>query len=195
MNVHDFKLQNTMAKLILGIAGEMGSGKGSITKHVAEKYTAGSHKFSTILRDILDRVYIEQSRENIALLSMVLRKNFGEDVLSKSMANDVLNDTHEIVVIDGIRRIEDFEYLRTQSTFKLLYVEADMQTCYERLVHRGENEGDKEKTFEEFQKDHERNADVTIKELRSYADNIINNDGTFPELYVKIDEIIKQYVD
>lgn len=184
-----------MAKLILGLTGEMGSGKGAITKHIVQNYDADSHKFSQVFRDILDRACIEQSRENISALSLMLRKTFGEDILAKSMYHDAKNDTHDIVVIDGVRRLEDLTYLKEMPEFKLAYVESDIQVCYDRLVRRAENPGDATKTFEEFRKDHERDADARIPDLKNYADIVIENNGTYPELYQKVDEVIKQNLE
>ncbi len=183
-----------MAKLILGIAGEMGSGKGAIVQHVIQGHNAGSYKFSQILRDILDRVHVEQSRENISTLSLALRKNYGEDVLAKSMFHDVQNDVHDIVVIDGVRRLEDIVFLRQLPEFKLIYIETDIKVRYERLIARGENAGDSEKTFEQFCQDHKANADAYITDLKNYASDVIDNNGTYPELYSQMDEIIKKNI-
>jgi len=183
-----------MAKLIIGFAGEMGSGKGSIAEHIVENYNAGSHKFSQIFRDILDRVYLDQSRENISKLSLILRQNFGEDILAKSIFHDVQNDEHEIIVIDGVRRLEDIVYLRNLPEFKLLYVDADIKIRYERLVQRGENAGDSSKTFEQFCDDHKANADAYIVDLMKSANTVVHNNGTYEELYKQIDEFIKQNV-
>ncbi|EKE19437.1 MAG: hypothetical protein ACD_9C00018G0001 [uncultured bacterium] len=183
-----------MAKLILGIVGEMSSGKGAICKHVVENYNAGSHKFSQILRDILDRVYVDQSRENISTLSLTLRKNFGEDVLAKSMYNDAKNDEHEIVVIDGVRRLEDIVYLKELPEFKLIYIDANIETRYQRMVARGENVGDATKTFQQFEREHELNADAYIRDLKNYASEIVDNNGTYADLYKQIDEIIKKNI-
>jgi dephospho-CoA kinase len=181
-----------MAKLILGIVGEMSSGKGAIAKHVVENYNAGSHKFSQILRDILDRVYVEQSRENISALSLALRKNFGEDVLAKSMFHDAQNDEHDIVVIDGVRRLEDIVYLKELPEFKLIYIDANIEKRYERMVARGENVGDAEKTFAQFQREHELNADAYIQDLKNYASEIVDNNGTYADLYRQMDDIISE---
>jgi len=181
-----------MAKLILGIAGEMGSGKGTIAKHVMEQRGGGTHRFSTILRDILDRVHLEQSRENIQTLSTILRKNFSEDILAKAMLHDAEGDAHDIVIIDGVRRLADIVYLRELPHFKLVYVEADMEIRYERIVKRGENSDDAKKTFEEFKKDHEDESEDQIRELKNYADYVINNDGTYEELHMQVDKIIDE---
>jgi dephospho-CoA kinase len=181
-----------MAKLILGIAGEMGSGKGTIAKHVMAERGGSAHRFSTILRDVLDRLYLEQSRENIQILSMILRKNYSEDILAKSMYHDVENDEHDIVVVDGVRRMADIVFLRELPHFKLIYVEADMQNRYERIVKRGENTDDAAKTFKEFEDDHKADSEIQIRELKNYANHVVNNDGTYVDLYKQIEEIIKE---
>ena len=67
-------------KIILGLAGEMASGKGTVAKYAATKYGAKSWRFSTMLRDVLDRLLLEQSRDNLQNLSTVLRQNFGEEL-------------------------------------------------------------------------------------------------------------------
>jgi dephospho-CoA kinase len=181
-----------MAKLILGIAGEMSSGKGTIANHVIAERGGSAHRFSTILRDILDRVYLDQSRENFQVLSMILRKNFGEDVLAKSIYHDVKNDEHDIVVVDGVRRMADIAYLREIPHFKLVYVEADIKIRYDRIVKRGEKTDDLNKTFEEFKAEHEADAELQIRDLKNYANYVVNNDGVYTDLYKQIDEVIKE---
>lgn len=181
-----------MAKLILGIAGEMGCGKGTIAKHVIEKHLGSAHRFSTMLRDVLDRLYLDQTRENLAQMSTILRQNFGEDLLSRVMMHDAENDDRSLVIIDGVRRKTDIVHLEELPHFKLVYVEADMRKRYERIILRGENANETKKTFEDFQKDHEHEAELQIKDLKNVADYIVNNDGTFEELYEQINQIIAE---
>ena len=181
-----------MAKLILGITGEMGSGKGTIAAHVIEKHMGSTHRFSTMLRDVLDRLYIEQTRENIAQLSTILRKNFGEDCLSNVMMHDAQNDDRTLVIIDGVRRKTDIVHLEGLPHFKLVYIDADIKTRYERIIKRGENAGESQKTFEEFQKDHEHEAESQIVGLKKEADYVIDNNGNFQQLYDQINKIIAQ---
>lgn len=177
-------------KLVLGLAGEIASGKGTTAKYLEEKYGASTHRFSTMLRDILDRMYLDNSRENMQKTSTMFRQNFGEDTLAKVIFKDVENDNHEIIAVDGVRREADIAYLKKSPNFKLLYLEADIKTRYERLVKRGENSDDAAKTFEEFKRDHEGEAELKIKDLKNIADFVVDNNGTFEELYKQVDEII-----
>lgn len=181
-----------MAKLILGLAGEMGSGKGTIAKHVVTEHKGSVHRFSTMLRDVLNRIYVDQTRENISTMSTVLRKNFGEDLFSKTMYHDTYNDEHDIVVVDGVRRMSDVLYLKEFPHFKLIYVEADIEVRYKRLVERGENAGDETKTLEEFKNDHKLESELQIADLKNYANYVIDNNGTFVDLYKQVENIIKE---
>lgn len=183
-----------MAKLIIGITGEIACGKGTITKHLVEEHGAFSHRFSSMLRDVLDRLYIDQTRENIATLSLILRKNFGEDIMAKTMMKEVERDQHDIVVIDGVRRLADIKYMQKLPHFKLVYIDAKPQIRYERLTHRRENTDDATKTFEEFMSDEHLESEEQIRDLKNYADFVIDNDGDYVNLYAQVEKIIKENV-
>jgi dephospho-CoA kinase len=180
-----------MNKIIIGLAGEIASGKGTAAKYIKEKYNGSSHRFSTVLRDVIRRMYLKENRENMQKISTMLRDYFGSDILSKIIYHDVENDSHEIVAIDGVRRLEDIEFLKNLSGFKLVYVEADMKKRYGRIKQRGENTDDAGKTFEEFENDHKKEAELEIKALKDKADMIVDNNGNFEDLYSQIDKIVE----
>ena len=177
-------------KIILGLAGEMASGKGTVAKYAAAKYNAKTWRFSTMLRDVSDRLSLEQSRDNMQNLSTILRQNFGEELFARVMAEDVKKDTSEIIVVDGVRRLADIEYLKAMPEFKLAYVEAEIEKRYERIIKRAENSDDTQKAFEEFKKDHEDESESQIKDLKNHADFLIDNNGSYEDLYKQVDEIL-----
>lgn len=181
-----------MPKIILGLAGEIASGKGTAAKYVVERYAGGTHRFSTVLRDILERIYLEENRENMQKMSTVLRENFFGDILSMIIAKDVAKDERPVIAIDGVRRMADITYLRKLDGFKLVYIDAAMEKRYERIVQRGENADDNRKTFEEFKKDHQREAELQIRDLKGKADFVVDNNGGFEDLYRQIDGIIQK---
>lgn len=183
-----------MAKLILGITGEMACGKGTIAEYVVDRYDGSAHRFSTMLRDVLDRLHIEQTRENIVNISTMLRKTFGEDIMAKTMKQDAEGDAHEIVVVEGVRRMDDIKYLKALPHFKLVYIDASIEKRYERVVKRVENVGESKKTFDEFKQAHQYETEIQIPGLKEYSDYVINNDGEFEELYKQIDEIVKENI-
>ena len=181
-----------MNKIILGIAGEIASGKGTATGYLVKKFGASDHRFSTALRDVARRMYLEENRENLQKISTMMRENFNDNILSMVIYKDVENDQHDVVVIDGVRRMADIEFLKKIDGFRLLYVDAAMENRYDRITRRGENTDDNGKTFEEFRKDHEREAELQIRDLKEKADFVVDNDGTMDDLYLRIDEIIEK---
>lgn len=183
----------TTKKIILGFAGEIASGKGTAAKYLIERHGAATYRFSTILRDVLQRLHLPEDRTTLQTLSTFLRKEFGEDTLAKVMFEDAKGDTHALVVIDGVRRLEDVKYLREIPEFKLCYITAPMKTRHERLVLRGENVDDKTKKYEQFVKDHEGEPEREITKLEAFAAEVIDNSGTLPELHHTLDAIIKKY--
>ena len=180
-----------MAKLILGLVGEIASGKGTVVDYLAQNHNASTHRFSTIIRDVLDRLYIEHSRDSLQQTSSMLRNTYGENILAKVMDGDTKNDDNSIIVIDGIRRIADIEFLKENPDFKLVFIDVSLEKRYERIIQRGENADDKNKTFEEFKLDAQREAELTIGELRNKANVILDNNGKREDLERQIEELLK----
>jgi dephospho-CoA kinase len=172
--------------------GSLASGKETTKKYLGEKYNAKDCRFSTILRDVLERVTVPNSRENLQKISTLLRANFGENLLAKAIAMDASKLDADIVVIDGVRRFTDIEHLNELPNFILVKIDADPKVRYERMKLRNENEGDNKKTFEQFLEDHNAEADKQIPEVMKTAKYTIDNSGTLEDLYKQIDEIIKK---
>lgn len=184
-----------MKKIILGFVGEIASGKGTASEYIKSKYGANVYRFSTMLRDILNRIYVETTRENLQDLSTLLRGKFGQDVMARVIARDVENDNGEIVVVDGIRRFADIKYLKEINGFNLICVSADSKIRYERITKRDENLDDSKKTYEEFLKEAENECELEIKDISKEASLEIDNNGSVEDFYKNIDEVIKNILN
>ncbi|MEK7159250.1 MAG: AAA family ATPase [Patescibacteria group bacterium] len=181
-----------MKKIILGFIGEIASGKGTACDYFIKKHHAGYHRFSRILRDILDRIYLPQTRENMQKMSTWLRKTFSEEIFAKVIAEEVKADRTPIVCVDGIRRPADITHLKKLPNFKLIYVTADEKIRYERIVKRAENADDTVKTFKQFQKDQKQEAESMIAEIKKSANYTVNNNGTQNELNLALEKLLKR---
>lgn len=173
----------------------MASGKGTVAEFIKEKHQADFFTFSTPLRDILKRLHQDISRENMQNISISLRQLFGQDLLAKIIAKDVEASQTQITVIDGIRRFSDIEFLKTFPGFVLVRVVADEKTRYERLISRAQNQGDKQKSFEEFLADHQKETELEIPKVMAEAKEAIENNGDFNHLYSQIEKIFSNYTN
>lgn len=179
-----------MMRLVLGVAGEIGSGKGTFTQYFKKKYGGDSFSFSDILRKLLEAVRLEKNRENLQKISTVMRKNFGEDILAKAICEKVNKSCKKYIVVDSVRRLEDIKYLRKNKNFYLVYLEADIKKRFERIAKRKDKTDDSNKKFRKFKKEHLAETEIQIKKLERYADFIIENNGTKKEFYKEIDKIL-----
>ncbi len=181
-----------MPKIILGLVGPIASGKGVTKEYLEKKYKANSHRFSTVLRDILKRLYLPISRNNLQNLSSNIRTLFGSDILDKVITQDLIADQQDIVIIDGVRRLNDIKSLINFSNFYLISISADLKTRHQRVVRRNENIGDDKKTLEQFLLDEQKESESEIPQVMSQSKYQLNNNGTLNDLYRQIDEIIKK---
>jgi dephospho-CoA kinase len=179
-----------MAKKIFGLTGPIASGKGTVKKYIEKKYGSKDCRFSTVMRDILIRIGEETTRENMQKMSTVLRQNFGQNILAKVIAKDVEKIDADIIVIDGVRRISDIEFLNQLPNFTLISIDADPKIRYERMVKRNENKGDDKKTYESFLKDHEADSDYEVPIVMKTAKKSLDNNGDLENLYKQIEQII-----
>jgi len=179
-----------MSKIIIGFTGPIASGKEVAKKYLEEKYGANSHRFSTMLRDILNRLYIPLTRTNLQDISTTIRGCFGDDTMANVISEDVKNDNHDIVVVEGIRRLADIGALMALPNFFLISIEADSKIRYQRLIKRNENDGDSLKTYEDFLADHQKETETQIESVMAAAKFHLNNDGSLEDLYNQIEKII-----
>ncbi len=179
-------------KIIIGLAGKIAAGKGTLTAYLQKQYGASAYRFSTMLRDVLNRLYLPINRQNMQKLSTLLRQNFGEDLMAKVIAEDVKQDNHQIIVVDGVRRLADIKYLKRLDGFYLVAVETDQKIRYARLVKRAENEGDVGKSYEQFLEEEQKEAERQIPEVMSKSDYKVENNGGYDELYKQVDSLISK---
>lgn len=179
-----------MPKLIIGLTGQLAAGKGTVAAYLEKNYGAETFGFSAPLRDVLKRLYIEEIRPNLAAVSNILRTQFGSDLISRAITEDLKKSQADIVVLDGVRRMPDIELASQLPGFILVSVETDQKIRYERLINRRQNQDDQHKTFEQFLEDHKAEADKFIPDVMAKAEYRINNDGDFDKLYEQIDGLI-----
>ena len=182
-----------MNKLIFGFTGPMGSGKDTAANYLEEKYNGKNYSFSGMLSDVLRRYHLEINRDNLIKISEAMRNTFGEDVLAKTIARDLDNDTHPVVSTSNVRRMADIKYLSELPNFVLVAIDAEPKTRYERIVKRSQRSDEVDKTYEQFLADYERSTEITIPEVMSHATEKIDNNSTIEELYAKVDALVKKY--
>jgi dephospho-CoA kinase len=179
--------------LIIGLTGQAGSGKGTVGAYLRERYGAEFLTFSSYLRKTLETLALEPSRDNLVKLSETLRHTFGEDAISHAVARDAYASTASVVVVDGIRRIDDvISTLQQLPDFHLVSVDSDPRMRYERLTQRGEKSDEATMSWEDFLANEQRSTEQTIPAVMAQASIHLRNDGTLEEIHQQVDEMMRQ---
>lgn len=179
--------------MVFVFTGLPGSGKDSCLEYLRTKYQAKIYSFTTMLKDILDRLYLEFNRDNLIKLSENIRQTFGEYILAKTMARDVAKSPTNLIAIGNARRPADIQYLSTLPGFILIEVIADIKLRYERVNKRKEKTSDTQQTFDQFVADHQRSTELSILELAKQASEKIDNNGDLKRLREQLDALVKKY--
>ena len=181
-----------MNKTIIGLVGEIASGKDTVAQYLKEKYNSETVGFSKPLRDFLDRLYLPQTRENMVWLGHDLRQRFGEHVLAYAITKEAEAIDKPFICLPNVRTFGDIEFFKKMPNFILVQIFADQKTRYERLIKRSQNSDDQTKTWEQFLADAQLPTEISIREVAKEAKYTIDNNGNFKELYRQVNELIEK---
>ncbi len=183
-----------MNKIVIGLIGEKGAGKGTVSDYLKEKYNAVHYGTSKILRRTLEDIHVPVTRDNLVKLALVLKEGYGPSIIIDSLIKDMEKNGSNVIIADGIRMHGDVEPFRKKygKNFYLVYVTADLKLRYERTKARKEKEGEDKTTFEQFLEEEGKLTEVSIHEIGKQAEFKLNNNGTSEDLKNQVDEMMKK---
>jgi dephospho-CoA kinase len=179
-------------KVVVGLSGRIGAGKGTVSSYLRERLGAGEHRFSDILVDVLGRLHVPPEREALQRLGASLRAELGADVLINAFERKLMQDPAEVVSVDGIRYPNEVEMLRKFKKSLLIFVAAPAEMRFERIRLRGEK-GEDKISYNEFLEAEDRETERHLDLISGMADLTIDNSGTVEELYQKLDSALKEH--
>jgi dephospho-CoA kinase len=178
--------------MIIGLAGTLGSGKGTVVEYLKARGYA-HYSSSGILKEILADEGKVATRENMSNLATELAKKQPGGVLAISHARAQVAGAQNYI-LEAIHRPEEAEYIRSIGGH-IIGIDADTRVRFERITRRREGEKDNV-TFEQFLSDSQREDEgktgtgPNIRAVLREADAVIENNGSLDILYREIDQVI-----
>ncbi len=173
-----------MNKLVIGLVGEIGSGKGTVVDVVEELFPDKkivTIKFSDVLADLLKILYMPKTRDNLQRMAIAIDEMFGAGTFNYAVRKRIENIDADIVFADGVRWPADEKMIRDMNGI-MIYVTADQKIRYQRVIVRKEKEGEGQTTIEEFQIQDSMKNEAFIADIGSRADYQIVNEGTLDDM-------------
>lgn len=182
-----------METIYLGICGEIGSGKDTIGHRLKTYKNATVLVSSELLGKILFLLHLDpENRDLLQKLPIGLREHLGESVISKAMIADMLESKKKIVAWNGVRFLSDVSAIQRLPNSFIIGLHTDPEIRFNRIKKRGQKSGEAEITWEQFQKQSEKQTEQSIRDIIKNSDFTLTNNGTEQEFYEQIDELLEK---
>jgi len=176
-------------KVVIGVAGMPGAGK-SILEEVAKEMGCAIVVMGDEIREEAKRRKLEPTPENLGKIMLMLRKEEGADVVARRCIPKVKNAKENVVVIDGVRSLEEAnEFRKHFPKFTMIAIHASPETRFQRLFQR--KRSDDPEGWETFMERDSRELSVSLGNAIATADYMIVNEGPKEQLRKKVREVLK----
>lgn len=177
-------LLRALEPIVLGIAGKIGSGKSTLSEELARGLGWPRASFGDFLRNVAKSRGLEESREVLQELGESFIERGANEFCRAVLAHYKWN-SGEPLIIDGIRHTEVVEELRrlvAPLELRIIYLDVDDKTRFERLKQLDENmEQDKLELVESH-----RTEEQVKDRLPALADLRLPGDQSISELVSKV---------
>jgi dephospho-CoA kinase len=181
--------------MIIGITGTLGAGKGTVVEYLKEKGLKHYSAREFIVKEVTKRG-LEPIRDNITAVADDLRKkNFPGYIISELLKEAEAHGGN--AVIESVRALGEIEVLRkSKEQFYLFAVDAYPRTRYERVIARKASTDNV--TFEKFIEDEQKESTGespwrgNLPGCIKLADFVFQNNGTKEELFVQVENVLKE---
>lgn len=173
-------------KKVIVLIWKIACGKDLAGDYLAKKFSGQKLGISSSLRILAGQRNIEESRENLIALGKEVAENYGDGYLAEILLQNADSD---FLVITWPRQLGQLEYLKKNAKCLFVALEADEKIRYERMRERGKIGEDI--SFEKFCELEylEESTVQKVSECMKLADIRIVNNGSFEELYQKLDSL------
>ncbi|MCX5996116.1 MAG: AAA family ATPase [Chloroflexi bacterium] len=177
---------------VIGVVGEIGSGKDEVLKYLRDRYGVPYLSTGDIVRKMAGEQGVEGTRENLEAISRRCFQDMGKGCFVRMAGEEIIRQGWNVAGISGVRTPDDVELLRKTfgKDFILVRVDiADPLVRYDRLRKR--NEERDPLTYEAFQaQDREEEETFNISKAVAMADCTVDNSGPLGGLHAEIDAMV-----
>ncbi len=175
---------NDRVRLVIGVAGRIGSGKTVVARYLADRHGFEYLRYSIVLADW----YKEDPEAKMRLQTVGWEVMSGEGQLELNRRLISRIDPAYDCAVDGLRHPIDFESLKNAfaNSFFLVYIDTLHEIRFERLRNRYA-------TYEEFLAADSHPVESHIQELVPLASATLNGAAPMGELGPQVDQLVRDF--
>ncbi|KKP60362.1 MAG: hypothetical protein UR56_C0025G0013 [Candidatus Roizmanbacteria bacterium GW2011_GWC2_34_23] len=180
---------------IIGVVGQIASGKGILVNYLISHFDFISFSLSSIVHAELKKKGIKKyTRQTLQDKGDELRRRFGDDVLARRLFEAINEQKKDRIIIEGIRNPVEIEFLKKNSNFILVGVKANRELRFKRLLSRGKKWDPQ--TYEDFLKVDRRDIGVgqgksgqQVGKCLAYCDYVLTNNKDLGDFDKKVEKL------
>ena len=185
--------------LIIALVGKRASGKDVCARYLVRKYKAKVFAMSNFIAQVLDLFHVPANRKNIVWLISRARRQFGPGILAKAVADAIKNCDNSLVIINGIRLLDEAKILKKQFSHKFILakvISSDYDRWQRVITRENKNYIPKDEvksSLRDFLQQEKRIiTEKEIPALEKKARWEVKNFGKRKEVYGQIDRMMKR---
>lgn len=182
--------------IIIGITWTIWWWKGTISDYLIKNKWFKHYSVSDYIVEEIKKKWLEINRDNMYQIWRDLKKTNWADFIVKELYKRAKIEWKS-AIIESIRSPWEVDWLKELEDFKLLSVDADIKTRYERILLRKSAKDNID--YPTFVANNEREWDsdstdptkINLSKCVKLADYKFDNNWSFQDLYTQIDETLK----
>jgi dephospho-CoA kinase len=174
---------------LIAFVGMPASGK-SEAAAIAKKLGIPVVNMGDVVREETARRGLTPTDENIGGTGTALRREDGMDVIAKRCIPKIRSIKSKIVVVDGIRNINEIEYYKNEfgNDFRLIAINTPFEIRFERVKKRARS--DDMKSMDELKRRDEREKGWGLERAIEKAEINSDNTGSIEEFRKKMEQLL-----
>lgn len=172
---------------IILVTGMPGSGKTVVVEVASREFNLPRYSMGDVVREEALRIYGSMSADTLLKTAKILRDTYGLDYIARKTVERI-NASRSVVVIDGVRSLEEVEAFRRIGETVIIAVHASPKTRFERLRRRGRL-GDPVK-WEDFVTRDLVELSLGIGNVIALADIVVVNEKPLDEFVKEVKEVL-----
>lgn len=123
--------------MVLGTFAYCGSGQDTLANSFCKYFAFNKYSIGDLIREIAEKNKLDKTRTTLRFIRVNYDKIYGRNYFPKLLIGKIKKESQKNAIITGIRTEEEFQMFHDVLNMKLIFVYADENIRFARMLNRG----------------------------------------------------------